>query len=442
MEMHTEAKTASKEIVVGASARTVGGRLIELVLDRDAGKTQFVVGDATGTVSEDTAQDAHGSHLKPVSSSNNLIRHQALILPGTPLPFGDRDALVGDIEGYIARYVDLSPRFLRVTSAYVLLSWLYDAFNELPYLRFRGDFGSGKTRALKVVGSIMYKPLFASGASTTSPIFHALDLFRGTLVLDESDFRVSDERAELTKILNQGNVRGFPVLRSQATPQKTFDPRAFHVYGPKLVAMRNGFEDQALESRFFTEEMGQRPLRADIPLNLPDQCDEEAHALRCRLLAYRFAALDETKIETGCHDASLSPRANQVMAPLLSVLPAPDLKAEVLSTMRAAEEAVAAERAASIEGQLLDVLVSIDLRNGPATVGRVADAYQTRYGADADRPISARLVGSVLRNRLHLVPVKRHGVFMLPEGSAARIAALAARYGVGPDAESSQATFR
>lgn len=129
---------------------------------------------------------------------------------------------------------------------------------------------------------------------------------------------------------------------------------------------------------------------------LPHQYDEEAHALRCRLLAYRFAALDETKIEAGCLDTSLSPRANQVMAPLLSVLPAPDLKAEVLSTMRAAEEAVAAERAASIEGQLLDVLVSIDLRNGPATVGRVADAYRSRYGADADRPISARLVGSVL----------------------------------------------
>lgn len=432
LAMHTEAKTTSREIVLGASSRTVGGKLIEPVLDLQVGRTQLVVGDKASTTIEDTAQDSRGSHLKPISASNNLIRHQALILPGAPLPFGDRDSLIRDIEDYVARYVDLSPRFLRIASAYVLLSWLYDAFNELPYLRFRGDFGSGKTRALKVLGSIMYKPLFTSGASTTSPIFHALDLFRGTLVLDESDFRASDERAELTKILNQGNVRGFPVLRSQATAHKTFDPRAFHVYGPKLVAMRNGFDDQALESRFLTEEMGQRPLRANIALNLPKQCDEEASALRCRLLAYRFATLDETKIQPECHDASLSPRTNQVMAPLLSVLPGRDLRGQVLEAMKAAEEAVAAERAASIEGQLLEVLLMINVGAHTTSVGKIADAYRARFGSESDRPLSARYIGNVLRNKLHLVPVRRHGLFVLPEGCAARIEALAARFGVLP----------
>ena len=56
---------------------------------------------------------------------------------------------------------------------YVLLSWVYDVFNELPYLRFRGDFGTGKTRALIALGSICYKPFFASGSlrrSSTRPI--------------------------------------------------------------------------------------------------------------------------------------------------------------------------------------------------------------------------------------------------------------------------------
>jgi hypothetical protein len=66
---------------------------------------------------------------------------------------------------------------------------VYDAFNEFPYLRFRGDYGTGKSRALIVVGSLCYKAYFASGASTVAPIFHTLDLFRGTLILDEADFR-------------------------------------------------------------------------------------------------------------------------------------------------------------------------------------------------------------------------------------------------------------
>src|SRR6185369_1755469 len=120
-----------------------------------------------------------------------------------------------------------SASFEAIASAYALFTWIYDAFNEVPYLRVRGDFGTGKSRFLQTVGSICYKPIFASGASTISPVFRILDAFRGTLVIDESDFRASDEKAEMVKILNNGNARGFPVLRSEATPQKEFNPTAF-----------------------------------------------------------------------------------------------------------------------------------------------------------------------------------------------------------------------
>jgi predicted DNA-binding transcriptional regulator AlpA len=54
--------------------------------------------------------------------------------------------------------------------------------------------------------------MFVSGASTVSPMFRIIDAFRGTLILDESDFRFSDEKAEIVKILNNGNAVGFPVL--------------------------------------------------------------------------------------------------------------------------------------------------------------------------------------------------------------------------------------
>ena len=39
------------------------------------------------------------------------------------------------------------------------------------------------------------------------------------------------------KILNNGNAKGFPVLRSEATANRgEFNPRAYEVYGPKLIA--------------------------------------------------------------------------------------------------------------------------------------------------------------------------------------------------------------
>ncbi len=216
----------------------------------------------------------------PVSVTNNLIRHKVILFPEKPESYGSTADLIAVIQAYLYRYVDLSDQFRAIASYYVLLSWVYDAFNELPYLRLRGDFGSGKTRALKVIGSICYKPFFASGASTVSPIFHVLDTFRGTLIFDEADFRFSDEKSEIIKIFNNGNAKGFPVLRTAITLKKEFDPRAFNVFGPKIVAMRRSFEDQALESRFLTEEMGQRSLRKDIPINLPDRQGEEASSLR------------------------------------------------------------------------------------------------------------------------------------------------------------------
>src|SRR5206468_2327094 len=205
--------------------------------------------------------------LVPYSPNNNLIKNEVVLLPSEPEEYGSEEQLLDEIQSFIHRYVDVSPLFEKIASYFVLFSWVYDSFNELPYLRLRGDPGSGKTRFLLTVGSLCYKPIFASGASTVSPLFRILDAFRGTLIIDEGDFRLSDERAEIVKILNNGNAKGFPVLRSEVSGQREFNPRAYAVFGPKLVATRGFFEDRALESRFLTEEMGQHRLREDIPIN-------------------------------------------------------------------------------------------------------------------------------------------------------------------------------
>jgi len=87
------------------------------------------------------------------------------------------------------------------------------------------------------VGSLCYLPIFAAGASTGSPLFRILDAFRGTLIIDEGEFRLSAERAEIVRILNNGNGRGLPVLRSEVTgKRKEFNPTAYSVFGPKMVA--------------------------------------------------------------------------------------------------------------------------------------------------------------------------------------------------------------
>ena len=210
----------------------------------------------------------NGERLVPYSPGNNLLAHEVVLFPSEPLEYESETELISEIQAFIHAHVDVSPLFEKIASYYILFSWVYDSFNELPYLRVRGDTGSGKTRCLLTVGALCYKPIFASGASTVSPIFRILDSFRGTLIVDEGDFRFSDEKADIVKILNNGNARGFPVLRSESVSGKEFDPRAYAVFGPKMIATRSYFEDRALESRCLTEETGGRTLRSDIPLNL------------------------------------------------------------------------------------------------------------------------------------------------------------------------------
>ena len=282
--MSDSKKSHPEKVIV--SAALPNGTLIETVYRADERSTALIVQQNEELRTVETWQSDE-RQLVPVHPDNNLLKHRALLLPSEPAEFDSLDELVSDIRSYFTAYVSLSEQHLNVAAAFVLLSWVYDAFNELPYLRFRGDYGTGKSRALLVVGSLCHKAFFASGASTVAPIFHTLDLFRGTLVLDEADFRFTDERAELVKILNNGNARGFPVLRMQVNAKKEFDPRAFHVFGPKIVAMRSCYEDRALESRFITIEMPPGAA-GGVPINLPDRQREEALALRNKLLMYRM----------------------------------------------------------------------------------------------------------------------------------------------------------
>ena len=281
--------TSSSQRVPTVSRVLEDGRLVELLYDPAKTETALAVGSPDGSVAltSDLALP-NGDRLVPYSAHNNLITTGCVLLPSRVGEYGDKADLLAEVRAYLHRYVDLSPLFEEIAAHYALLTWVYDSFRELPYLRFQGEYGTGKTRALIALGSICYKPFFASGASTVSPIFHILDVFRGTLVLDEADFRFSDATAGLTKILNNGTVDGMPVLRTMTNRQKELDPRAFRVFGPKLVGMREHFSDVALESRFLTEETGVRPLRSDVPLQVPGELAAEAQGLRDKLLAWRF----------------------------------------------------------------------------------------------------------------------------------------------------------
>ncbi|HEY3287029.1 MAG TPA: hypothetical protein VGJ96_07910 [Gemmatimonadaceae bacterium] len=368
--------------------------------------------------------------VRPYSPDNSLLAHGVVQFPSGRQAYRTEAELVGSIRGFIHQYADLSEAFEEAATYYVLLTWVYDAFNELPYLRLKGDFGSGKTRCLQTIGSLCYKPMFASGASTVSPLFRIIDAFRGTLIIDESDFRFSDERAEIVKILNNGNAKGFPVLRSEATPGKDFNPKAFDVYGPKIIATRRSFDDRALESRCITEEMTGLPPRLDIPLTLPEAFHFEAELLRNQLLSYRARWRGTFTGPVPERDPALEARVAQVFAPLMAVAADPNAKARLYQLAVKTSGTLQSDRGTTTEAQLLDIISELRRDSAPLGIKDIAERFSARFGADAHRSVTPRWIGFQLRSRLSLLTVKSHGTFVVPDSESEKLRRLFVRYGV------------
>ncbi len=415
-------------------SRLFGSTIVELVYDEDARKTALAVARDGGECTiECEVEIAPGERLAPYSAKNNLIVHRCVLLPSQPAPFGDKQRLLADITGFLHRYVDLSPSFEQIAAHYVLLSWLYDAFAEVPYLRLRGEYGTGKTRGLIAIGSLCYKPFFAAGASTVSPIFHTLDRFGGTLILDEADLRFSDATADLVKLFNNGNVRGLPVLRTMQNRDREFNPAAFNVFGPKIIAMRGSFDDEALESRFITEDTGLRPLRPDVPLHVPDSLHIEALSLRNRLLDFRLKQRLSITPKPDLAVPGLDPRLNQIALPLLSLVDDVSVQSEIAGRLGEEQQRLRETRQQTMGGRVVKAALAAFERKGVSNVSvqEVADEYQRVFAsASGYEAVSARRIGSVLRDTLRLQTRKSHGVYVVSASERPKLEAIARRIGL------------
>jgi cytochrome c-type biogenesis protein CcmH/NrfF len=409
------------------------GQLLEMIYDPTGKQTAFVIWQGDQWRVEPHWEIAPLKRVVPYSPENNLIKHEVVLFPSQPEEYGSENDLLAEIQSFIHRYVDVSPLFEKIACYYVLFSWVYDGFNELPYLRLRGDPGSGKTRFLLTVGSLCYKPIFASGASTVSPLFRIIDAFRGTLIIDEGDFRASDEKAEIVKILNNGNARGFPVLRSEVTPSREFNPTAYTVFGPKLVATRGFFEDRALESRCLTEQMGQHKLRHDVPINLPACHKEEALILRNKLLLFRFRNYHKRIPTEELIDRSIEPRLNQVFAPLLAIIDDTKAREDLQELARRYHREMIADRSADMEAQVLEIVRDlIDSGDSKLSVKDITNWFVDRHGEEYERKITAKWIGNIIRRKLALKTQKSHGVFVIAAGEVPKLPRLYEKYGITP----------
>jgi hypothetical protein len=334
-------------------------KLYEQIYRPDDKTSAFIFYD---TVTGDVGEITHVGKIHPIELQHNEA--DTVGLPENALNFyaqykNDNDAeadLLTEVDAFLYKYVDLDPNFRTLAASYILLSWLFDRFYTIPYLRVQGDFGSGKSRTLDVVGGLCYRSINVSGATSAAGIFRIIDRWRGTLILDESDFRYSDETVDLIRILNMGFEKNRSVLRVNSD-NTGIDH--FSTFGPKLIASRKKFADEALESRCIST-ITRQTERTDIPFSLGKHFFEERNQLRKKLLMYRLKNWEQIDPEIFDIDVKCEPRLKQISLPFFILFSKnKELLNEFKSFIEGFQRELVEDRATSIHGQVVGALFDL-----------------------------------------------------------------------------------
>lgn len=425
MTLQTEKKPIYK------TALLTGDTLYEMVHDSTSQKTYYYGCDKDGNIESQIDEVTHNGVLyAPIPGMNDLVAKKVILFPGRPLAYISEDQLLTDIRTFIHAYLDVSENFEQIATYYVLFTWLYDRFNEVPYLRAIGDFGSGKSRFLHTIGSLVYKPIFTAGATTVSPIFRILDESKGTLVLDEADFGQSDMTSDIVKVLNTGYQRGTPVLRAEG--KGTYDLRTFEVFGPKIVATRETFKDKALESRFLVEDMGSSSLRKDIPRTLDETFYKRAEQIRNQLLQWRFDNYFKPLNKREELISGIHPRLNQIIVPLLTIIKDQAIRENLKRFIVQYNNELVADRGMSWESDIVYAVLKLEQKSraNELTVKEITEELNRDVDI-SDETLQPRKVGWYLRSKLQLKTEKtRKGYVLKLERNRKRLDMWKERFGI------------
>ena len=337
------------------------------------------------------ANGDRSSKIVPIVS--DAVAKGAVLLPTMPMEYGGEEQLLDDIRAHIHAHLDISEEMETFSAYYVLLTWLYDRFNSVPYLRAMGDTGSGKSRFLDTIGRICYKPMISSGAATAAPIFRLINRWKGTMVIDEGDFGKSDTHQDIIKIFNTGFERGRPVIRCNKDDPNEVE---FHeVYGPKVISTRYTFTDKALESRCLTEIMKQTN-RKDMPYVINDDFFKSEVELRNKLLMFRFRNWNKVDPKKTI-DVDVEPRLRQATHSFAALLSGNEaLEERFKMFIIGYQNELIEERSTSWEGQIINAIKQLIEEDElmDVSAGLIRDKIKESGGEE----IGTRLIGKIMRS--------------------------------------------
>ncbi len=311
--------------------------------------------------------------------STPSIEDRNILLPTGVEEYGTEEELFNEVLTYVKSiyYVPegADELALRVMTGYVMMTWVFDKLDVVGYFRLIGKYNSGKTHLINTLAHVCYRPLISLGTMSAAVMFRVLEKFRGTLAVDEADFREDDD--EIFRILNGGYQKGSRVPRCVGD---NHEPEWFNVFGPKLLAGRIKFPDEALDSRCFpyeTRRITQLPIdpvtgRRTHPDAYTERQKARAASLHNKLLLWRFRRWrDAVYDEYAPVEGSENLRGGQIIKSILAACSSDAIRAELQNKLVSVVNADEARRKTEWLG---------------SRAGRIASAFLTIINASGTRP--------------------------------------------------------
>jgi hypothetical protein len=272
--------------------RFPNGESIEYIFDPSTGKASLVTMHYGKVVSGETIE-RDGITYK--AAEPGFIIRNGIIKSASGLgKLVSTDVLLSQIEAFYAKYFFFTiPEQRMFLAQYSLYTWQADIFGTCFYVDIDGYAGSGKTRLSELLGLIVYRPIFAEGGHSERRVMKAVDKYKATVIFDDVINPEIDQ--EYLKVLNLGATRSnwlFKVVQKIFGNRKTYESKAFSVFGPKIILSRRFKLGGSVQTRSVILNLNPVKMidlqRAEIPFILPPEAHKEAQEIRNNILTWRI----------------------------------------------------------------------------------------------------------------------------------------------------------
>ena len=468
--LHEDKKDEDGEDFIFTMGGYIDGWVVDYIYDPDDGKALLAWREPNKRVDCGYKVSINGKKYAAMPPTETILKG-GIQLASKLVEIKETRELAVIIEKFIKNVFLLSnPLFYKIISYYVLLTWVYDSFAAIPYLRATGEPGSGKSELMKRIGMLCYRTMSSSGASSTSSLFRMVERYKGTVLMDEMDLKDSGASAEIVKFLTQGAMEDGPIYRTEKVivdGKEEFQETMFQTFCPKLVAMQGDFFDKAVGSRCITFPVQPRETYelkdAGIPLERTKQMKVEAQTIRNLLLRWRLENWQPQRdINPEFYNLNITARLNQVTVAILMIAENDEaLRKDINKFMNEYHLYLIQDKAMSVEARIIEAMWKIykypDLhlvmveRNPDGreqikigNIKNIANQIMKEMNMDDDDKeeddsklkkkkkdaISAQMVGHRLREKLQFEITNRSSKGFYVIWDEKRMLAISRRYGV------------